>query len=203
MMCGGFTCSKNALCALNVIYIIVGLLLMAIAGWGLGYGVVNTISLIGGVVAVAIFLFLIAIVGLVGAMKHHQVLLFFYIVILFLLFIVQFSVSCSCLAFNSSQQETLLKYGWKRLSNRTVVDLEKKLDCCGFFQQRLPVCLAACQEKQHCSNCGTLMLNHAKEALQICGGVGLFFSFTEIVGVWLAARFRNQKDPRANPSAFL
>ncbi|CAM9606205.1 tetraspanin-31-B-like [Lethenteron reissneri] len=203
MMCGGFTCSKNALCALNVIYIIVGLLLMAIAGWGLGYGVVNTISLIGGVVAVAIFLFLIAIVGLVGAMKHHQVLLFFYIVILFLLFIVQFSVSCSCLAFNSSQQETLLKYGWKNLSNRTVGDLEKKLDCCGFFQQKLTECLAACQEKQSCSNCGTLMLNHAKEALQICGGVGLFFSFTEIVGVWLAARFRNQKDPRANPSAFL
>jgi uncharacterized protein YneF (UPF0154 family) len=25
----------------------------------------------------------------------------------------------------------------------------------------------------------------------------------QILGVWLAVRYRNQKDPRANPSAFL
>lgn len=77
------------------------------------------------------------------------------------------------------------------------------------------------------------MLRHSDEALKILGGVGLFFSFTEvtggrvprfggltfwggrhcsappsprllqILGVWLAMRYRNQKDPRANPSAFL
>jgi len=34
------------------------------------------------------------------------------------------------------------------------------------------------------------------------GGLGLFFSFPEFIGMWLAARFRNQKDPRVNPSAF-
>lgn len=51
--------------------------------------------------------------------------------------------------------------------------------------------------------CGEKLLKHSDEALKILGGVGLFFSFTEILGVWLAMRFRNQKDPRANPSAFL
>jgi len=39
--------------------------------------------------------------------------------------------------------------------------------------------------------------------LNSAGGLGLFFSFTEIIGVCLAIRYRNQKDPRANPSAFL
>uniref|UniRef100_A0A672I706 Tetraspanin-31-like n=1 Tax=Salarias fasciatus TaxID=181472 RepID=A0A672I706_SALFA len=122
MVCGGFTCSKNALCSLNVVYMLVGLLLIGVAAWGKGYGLVSSIHIIGGVIAVGVFLLLIAIVGLIGA---------------------------------------------------------------------------------PCFPCGDMMLNHATEALKILGGVGLFFSFTEILGVWLAVRYRNQKDPRANPSAFL
>lgn len=39
------------------------------------------------------------------------------------------------------------------------------------------------------------------------GVVVVFFKddilFFQILGVWLAMRYRNQKDPRANPSAFL
>lgn len=54
-----------------------------------------------------------------------------------------------------------------------------------------------------CQMCGEKFLKHSDEALKILGGVGLFFSFTEILGVWLAMRFWNQKDPQANPSAFL
>uniref|UniRef100_A0A673VWU8 Tetraspanin 31 n=1 Tax=Salmo trutta TaxID=8032 RepID=A0A673VWU8_SALTR len=127
MVCGGFTCSKNALCSLNVVYMLVGLLLIGVAAWGKGFGIVSSIHIIGGVIAVGVFLLLIAIVGLIGPCKHT-----------------------------------------------------------GF-----------------CFTCGDLMLQHAAEALKILGAVGLFFSFTEILGVWLAARYRNQKDPRANPSAFL
>uniref|UniRef100_A0AAQ5YSG6 Tetraspanin 31 n=1 Tax=Amphiprion ocellaris TaxID=80972 RepID=A0AAQ5YSG6_AMPOC len=123
MVCGGFTCSKNALCSLNVVYMLVGLLLIGVAAWGKGFGLVSSIHIIGGVIAVGVFLLLIAIVGLIG--------------------------------------------------------------------------------KGECVTCGEIMLNHATEALKILGGVGLFFSFTEILGVWLAVRYRNQKDPRANPSAFL
>uniref|UniRef100_A0A671V515 Tetraspanin 31 n=1 Tax=Sparus aurata TaxID=8175 RepID=A0A671V515_SPAAU len=123
MVCGGFTCSKNALCSLNVVYMLVGLLLIGVAAWGKGFGLVSSIHIIGGVIAVGVFLLLISIVGLIG--------------------------------------------------------------------------------KGFCYTCGDMMLNHATEALKILGGVGLFFSFTEILGVWLAVRYRNQKDPRANPSAFL
>ncbi|XP_020505936.2 tetraspanin-31 [Labrus bergylta] len=211
MVCGGFTCSKNALCALNVVYMLVGLLLIGVAAWGKGFGLVSSIHIIGGVIAVGVFLLLIAIVGLIGAMHHHQVMLFFYMVILFIVFLFQFGVSCSCLAMNRGQQVTLLNSTWGMLENKTKTDLESQLNCCGLlnttdswrqFDLDVQNCPALC--KQHtCYTCGLKMLDHATEALKILGGVGLFFSFTEILGVWLAVRYRNQKDPRANPSAFL
>ena len=56
---------------------LVGLLLIGVAAWGKGFGLVSSIHIIGGVIAVGVFLLLIAIVGLIGAMNHHQVMLFF------------------------------------------------------------------------------------------------------------------------------
>ncbi|KAG7477400.1 hypothetical protein MATL_G00069260 [Megalops atlanticus] len=212
MVCGGFTCSKNALCSLNVVYMLVGLLLIGVAAWGKGFGIVSSIHIIGGVIAVGVFLLLIAIVGLIGALNHHQVMLFFYMVILFLVFLFQFGVSCSCLAMNREQQEKLLNATWGMMGNGTRGALEKQLDCCGLFNttasqaqfvSEVQSCIAPCKGTKKCYTCGGLMLQHSAEALQILGGVGLFFSFTEILGVWLAVRYRNQKDPRANPSAFL
>ncbi|XP_060108964.1 tetraspanin-31 [Heteronotia binoei] len=211
MVCGGFACSRNALCALNVVYVLVGLLLIGVAAWGKGFGIVSSIHIIGGVLAVGFFLLLIAIVGLIGAVNHHQVMLFFYMIILGLVFLFQFGVSCSCLALSKSKQESLLSGAWGMLNNETRSTWEKSLNCCGFFNRTTPKdkggaehCNAACWESSSpCITCGEKMMQHADEALKILGGVGLFFSFTEILGVWLAMRFRNQKDPRANPSAFL
>ncbi|KAG7471921.1 hypothetical protein MATL_G00103160 [Megalops atlanticus] len=211
MVCGGFTCLKNALCALNVVYMLVGLLLIGVAAWGKGFGIVSSIHIIGGVIAVGFFLLLIAIVGIIGAVNHHQVLLFFYMVILFFVFLFQFGVSCSCLAINREQQGKLLNSSWELIGNTTKENVETQLNCCGLFNSTadltqyeidFQLCKAPCKSTQ-CSTCGELMLQHAGEALRILGGVGLFFSFTEILGVWLAVRYRNQRDPRANPSAFL
>ncbi|XP_037370980.1 tetraspanin-31 [Talpa occidentalis] len=209
MVCGGFACSRNALCALNVVYMLVGLLLIGVAAWGTGLGLVSSIRIIGGVIAVGVFLLLIAVAGLVGAVNHHQVLLFFYMIILGLVFIFQFGISCSCLAINRSKQTDVISASWWVMSNKTRHELEISLDCCGLFnlttlhEQEHTFCAASCTKWNTCQLCGEKFLKHSDEALKILGGVGLFFSFTEILGVWLAMRFRNQKDPRANPSAFL
>ncbi|CAB1455673.1 unnamed protein product [Pleuronectes platessa] len=133
MVCGGFSCSKNALCSLNVVYMLVGLLLIGVAAWGKGFGLVSSIHIIGGVIAVGFFLLLIAIVGLIGAIHHHQVMLFFYMVVLFIVFLFQFGVSCSCLAMNRGQQEALLNSTWGMLDNKTKTDLESQLNCCGLL----------------------------------------------------------------------
>jgi len=47
------------------------------------------------------------------------------------------------------------------------------------------------------------MQHTVEDALQAAGGVGLFFSFTEFLGVWMTLRFRNQRDPRYNPRLFI
>uniref|UniRef100_A0A8C7V3C0 Tetraspanin 31 n=1 Tax=Oncorhynchus mykiss TaxID=8022 RepID=A0A8C7V3C0_ONCMY len=168
---------------------LVGLLLIGVAAWGKGFGIVSSIHIIGGVIAVGVFLLLISIVGLIGALNHHQVMLFFYMVILFLVFLFQFGVSCSCLAINKGQQVKLLSATWALMSNDTRLGVENKLNCCGLlnnnqskeqFNEDVKLCNAPCKHGGECFNCGDLMLQHAAEALKILGAVGLFFSFTEV-----------------------
>lgn len=204
MVCGGFSCTKNALSALNILYVLVSLLLIGVAAWGKWFDLVSSIRVVAGVIGVGTFLFLVAFVGLCGAVKHHQVLLFFYMMILFLVFIVQFSVSCACLALNKDQQNHLLEVGWNK-SEATHSDIEKTLDCCGFYSVNNVSCAARCFHNTpvSCEPCSNIIQQYAGEVLQFVGGIGLFFSFTEIFGVWLAHRFRNLKDPRSNPGAFL
>ncbi|XP_064330265.1 tetraspanin-31 isoform X2 [Phalacrocorax carbo] len=216
MVCGGFACSRNALCALNVVYVLVGLLLIGVAAWGKGFGIVSSIHLIGGVIAVGVFLLLIAIVGLVGAVHHHQVMLFFYMIILGLVFVFQFGVSCSCLAIDRSRQEGLFSSAWSILSNETKAELEQRLDCCGLlnrsadpaaaraFQADFRAC-PACKTllgkdpRAKCLTCGEKMLQHSDEALKILGGVGLFFSFTEVLGVWAGHALPQPERPPGQP----
>lgn len=226
-MCGGFSCSRNGLIALNVCYILVGLLLITVAGYGKAAAIVNQIEIIGGIVACGVFLLIISLVGLLGAVKHHQVCLFFYMVILFLIFFIQFAIACACLALSDDQKKKIISSGWPKVSNGTKAKCQEHLDCCGLDEadQKLhdhPACgkLACCNKSKSkslasccdgndtsipcpCPTCLVAGEKIVNTTLNSAGGLGLFFSFTEIIGVCLAIRYRNQKDPRANPSAFL
>ncbi|KAF7252849.1 Tetraspanin-13 [Varanus komodoensis] len=165
---------------------LVSLLLIGIAAWGIGFGLISSFQVVGVAIAVGIFLFLIALVGLIGAIKHHQ-----------------FSVSCACLTLNKEQQSKLLEVGWNS-TNNTKQDIERNLDCCGFHNvSEEATCAADCFKSQSCHPCAPVIEEFSGMVLRFVGGIGLFFSFTEILGVWLTYRYRNQKDPRANPSAFL
>ena len=72
-------------------------------------GIVTDLPIIGGITASGVFLLFISVVGLIGAIKHHQVMLFFYMVVLFLIFIIQFSCSCAALSVNPKDQKTIIK----------------------------------------------------------------------------------------------
>ncbi|XP_056640958.1 tetraspanin-31-A isoform X2 [Diorhabda carinulata] len=214
-MCGGFTCSKNALIALNVLYIVVAFVLIGVAVYGRAATLVTNLPIVGGILACGIILMLISVLGLLGAVKHHQVMLFFYMVILFLLFLIQFSVACACLGVNLEQQTQLAEEGWKREKNITRSNVQNVFSCCGFDQkvdkEVVPPDYTAIENRLcvdpittcHCPNCMEKLQNTINYAFKLCGWIGLFFSFTEFMGVLLTVRYRNQKDPRANPSAFL
>jgi len=243
-------CSKNSLAALNVLYIMVAFILISVAAYAQAVTVFTDIKIMGGIIACGVFLLLIAILGLIGAVKHHQVLLFFYMIILFLLFLVQFAVACACLAISNNQQEIIAQSGWKMAKPNIKQFVQERKMCCGFQEKdqdivwkdsqnvspvadstqteellmghpacnlaKLDCCRnssAVCCTGVHdvnvtatkcpCRTCWTVTSADMGKAIKIAGGIGLFFSFTEIIGVWLTVRYRNQKDPRANPSAFL
>lgn len=230
-MCGSFTCSKNSLIALNILYILVAVVLIAVAGAAKFTAVVTSLSVVSGIIACGVFLLMISIVGLAAASKHHQVLLFFYMIVLFIIFVIQFAVACACLAMNEDQQEVVLTQGWKLASEKLREEAQVMYGCCGYdslddpSNSTLghPSCLnvvnsdgeqccdgnvtqdTCCQDAASCkcSLCKPLLMQATGNGFSAVGGVGLFFSFTEFLGVWLTVRFRNQRDPRSNPSAFL
>lgn len=56
---------------------IVGIALIAVAAASKASAMFTSLSVVGGIVACGVFLVLVAIFGLLGAVKHHQVVLFF------------------------------------------------------------------------------------------------------------------------------
>ncbi|CAG9860901.1 unnamed protein product [Phyllotreta striolata] len=207
-MCGGFTCSKNALITLNILYIVVASVLIGVAVYGRAATIVTNLPIVGGILACGIILLLISLLGLMGAVKHHQVMLFFYMVILFLLFLIQFSVACACLGVNSEQQTQLAEEGWKQVDNATQARVQNAFNCCGFNAEvdlHFPppdyteikdrVCPSPTAIDCQCSNCNDKLQKTINYAFKLCGWIGLFFSFSEIVGLFLSKRYRNLHDP--------
>lgn len=53
-------------------------------------------------------------------------------IILFMLFLIQFSIACSCLAVNSNQQQQFAEEGWNRVPTEIKDEVQKTFLCCGF-----------------------------------------------------------------------
>lgn len=215
MACGGFTCSKNSLIALNVLYILVAFILIGVASYGRTANYVTNVKIVGGIIACGVFLLFIAILGILGATKHNQVFLFFYMIVLFILFLLQFGFACACLAVTDSQQTKLLRTGWENADNETKNKAQTSFGCCGFDTETQgynvtqpmghPSCVeveackceksendTCCYDLVHCQcvPCLKELKNKFSTALKASGGIGLFFSFTELVGMVISFRYR-------------
>lgn len=55
----------------------VAFILISVAVYGRAASLVTNLPIVGGILACGIILILISVLGLVGAVKHHQVVLFF------------------------------------------------------------------------------------------------------------------------------
>lgn len=53
-------------------------------------------------------------------------------IILFLLFLLQFALACACLAVNQEQQRNIVIRGWNMSSDSLINQVQTKLNCCGF-----------------------------------------------------------------------
>lgn len=110
----------------------VGFLLISVGVYGRTSAIITNLPIVGGILACGVILIIISILGLIGAAKHHQVMLFFYMIILFLLFLIQFSIACSCLAVNADQQKQFAQEGWARVPDSIKEEVQETFICCGF-----------------------------------------------------------------------
>ena len=59
-------------------------------------------------------------------------------VIMFLLFVIQLSVSIGAVAVSHDQQSDLMQAGWQRMSPKMKSDIQTMKNCCGFKNKTLP-----------------------------------------------------------------
>ncbi|KAF6031800.1 TSPAN13 [Bugula neritina] len=195
MGCGYFTCSRNALMALNILYVMIAVLLIGVAAYAKAISFIDSLAIIGAVIGCGAFLLLLACMGIFGAAKHHQICLFFYMVILFLLFLIQFSLAVALLALNKDTQDTLIEKAWEAEN----ITLSKDVNCCSLhaWKKGDKTCSSSlrCCEGQNanslccggkadvpcpCESCKKKLSPLVEMACKITGGVSLFISITEV-----------------------
>jgi len=207
-MCGDFKCSRYTLIGLNIGYILVAFILIGVAAAGKSSNLLTSLPVIGGIVACGVFLLFIAIVGILGAIKHHQVMLFFYMMVLFSIFVIQFSVACACLAVGEKEEIQILEKAWNTADKNARFDAEKTFKCCGFKNINITKEACDCNTIEGvtvaCQNvtasgtppswgntCDNTIQDKVNRAFNASGTVGLLFSFTELVAIYYAHRLRS------------
>jgi len=240
-MCGGFSCSKNTLVGINVVYVMVAFLLIGVGTYAKTSSIVVTLPIVGGIVACGVFLLFVAILGLIATVKHHQVMLFFYMMILFVIFVIQFSVACACIGVNLEQEKAMSKKAWEFAKSHKEMNLihetEKFFQCCGYdendddilkSQEEMSFCrknVGRCAKittlpaatattpslinnktasettpsgrrkrdvSLDCPKCSELIELKMDKGFNAVGGLGLFFSLTELAILVVTYRFRKQ-----------
>lgn len=133
-----FLLVRHILLGLNIMYLGVSFILIGLAAYVRLSAYVTSIGIVGGIIACGVFLAILAIVGLIGTVRHSQAVLFFYIVLLFSLFLVQFSVACACLALSTEDQRSIVSAAWAKSPVEAKIDMMRGLQCCGFRRRDLP-----------------------------------------------------------------
>lgn len=127
-----------------------------------------------------------------------------YMIILFMLFLIQFSIASSCLAVNSEQQQQFAEQGWMTVPTELRQQVQDSMLCCGFNatgpSPKSPLtpadeptcdiiqrkcCSSNSDPDCHCPPCGPLLQDKIDYAFKLCGGLGIFFSFTEVGLSWI------------------
>ena len=88
---------------------VVAFLLIGVATYGKGSAVITSLPILGGIVASGVFLLFVAVLGLLATLKHHQILLFVYMIVLFTIFVIQFSCSCAAIGFDTDAEMKAIK----------------------------------------------------------------------------------------------
>jgi len=161
---------------------VVAFLLIGVATYGKGSAVITSLPILGGIVASGVFLLFVAVLGLLATLKHHQILLFVYMIVLFTIFVIQFSCSCAAIGFDTDAEMKAIKKVWDASQNTTVIsNTETLLNCCGWANddpaRNDPTCggIFPTAPQPTVPACQGVISQVVDKAFNGSGGLGLFF----------------------------
>lgn len=202
-----FSAVKGYLYVINALYMVLGLIIVAVAAIAEGgTSYTSSLPVLGGIIAAGVFLMAIAGLGMFATYNEKRGLMFAYTILLSLLFIIQFSVSIAALTIPEDQRESIAESGWCQLNNEGKNSLQIQFSCYGVDSILTnetcmapgEKCPATCQNDNttvsclhtQCPFCERLLADDINRLFKHGGGVGLAFSFTELIGVWASWKFR-------------
>ena len=227
---------------LNVFYVAVGIILVGLVVVAQTFSYFTEVGILIGIALCGTGLVLVAILGLVATAKHHQVMMFFYMLLLGVSTVTMFAITVAAMAIPRSFQSSLFYNTWSKLDEGQKASVQDALNCCGFnsstanvsydcdavkghpkcnsdiliqlgkcCSQSVPLNVTCNIQSQpipytycpHCVPCYSGWETTLAKGVQLAGGFGFVFGLTQIIGIILTLRYRNMRDPDANPSAFL
>lgn len=195
---------RRILILFNVFYFLLALTFLFLALFTRFRSSIIDLHLLIGLIVSSIYLILVSSFGLYAVVKHHQVFLFFYLILLSILFIFQFTLACTYLFMRSEKKSELIKNNYEQ--NRDLI--QDKYQCCLYDNQtlisnRTEICgkLSCCTTVDKCCEtlpmCYVLLKDELDKNLKTVGSLMLILTLTEIFAVYVTLRFRNLRDPTA------
>jgi len=226
--------NKRFLVVINFVYIIAAFILIGVASHAKHANIAETLPVVGGIIACGVFLLFTALLGLFATFKQSQALMFYFMIILGIIFILQFFISIACLGIKHEKEVTLVESAWNLLGGDSpdppideIHTTETTFRCCGindndfrrnktYWAQNLndknetviscPEATIQCKEINWCMSssngidchpptnltsnfdygcptCLGAIDDKIDKAFNSTGGVGLFFSFVELIAI--------------------
>jgi len=127
--------NKRCLLGINFAYIIAATILIGVASYAKHANIANTVPIVGGIIACGVFLLFVAVLGLIATFRQSQPLMFYYIIILSIVFILQFFISIACLGVKHEKESDLVLKAWDVIDSHDdppeIQSIEKEFGCCG------------------------------------------------------------------------
>jgi len=212
------------------VYIIAAFILIAVASHAKHANIAESLPVVGGIIACGVFLLFVAFLGLLATFKQSQALMFYFMIILGVIFILQFSISIACLGVTVEKEKRLVENAWSILGDDAEIHtLEQTFECCGISDDdirrdpnewkddgkgnyisdndAINFCMknvTGCKPPPPtttplvkpldygCPKCLDALEPNIDKAFNSTGGVGLFFSFVELVAILAAFVYRRQ-----------
>jgi tetraspanin-13/31 len=191
---------RRLLIIFNIFYGFLALIFLSFAIYSRLNTSITDLHLFVGLLVLSIYLTFISLFGIAAVLKHHQVLLFFYIILLFVLFLVQFILACTYLSIHAEKKYELLKDNYNRARNV----IQMKYNCCGFDNRtqwnRTELCaqMSCCLTSECCLTlpmCYPVMQHTLEKYFKLIGSIMLIFTLAQIIAIYITLRFRNMRNP--------